>query len=67
MVVNPMGVNLQLPITKRAASGPANLWTRQSWLRRQVAEALREPEKPEVPLGDLGNSGGMISRRREGF
>ena len=22
-----------------------------------VAEALREPEKPEVPLGDLGNSG----------
>lgn len=57
VVVNPMGVNLQLPITKRAASGPAKPLDPAKLAEAAVAEALREPEKPEVPLGDLGNSG----------
>lgn len=57
VVVNPMGVNLQLPITKRAASGPTKPLDPAKLAEAAVAEALREPEKPEVPLGDLGNSG----------
>lgn len=52
-----MGVNLQLPITKRAASGPAKPLDPAKLAEAAVAEALREPEKPEVPLRDLGNSG----------
>ncbi len=53
----PMGVNLQLPITKRAASGPTKPLDPAKLAEAAVAEALREPEKPEVPLGDRGNSG----------
>ena len=57
VVVNPMGVNLQLPITKRGASGPAKPLDPAKLAEAAVAEALKEPEKPETPLGDIGNSG----------